>query len=276
MTSTQFEKISQIAHQEAGLVFPESKSSLVSSRLVKRLRALQLQDFNQYCDLVNSPDGAEEKRNMISALTTNISSFFRENHHFKTLAEDALPPLVARAKQGGRVRLWSAGSSVGMEAYSIAMTLLKQLPDAPKLDVKILASDIDTKVLGVGRQGRYDADQIEGVPPADRSSFFTEETHQGETMYQANDAMRSLVAFRELNLLKPWPVNGTFDIVFCRNTVIYFDDDTQRALWPRFQNAMAPDGWLFVGHSERVPEDSGTDFRTCGMTVYRRKAGETN
>jgi chemotaxis protein methyltransferase CheR len=275
LTAGQFSVISEIAHKEAGLVFPDSKASLVSSRLVKRLRALDISDFDDYCNFVTSTDGKDELRLMISALTTNISSFYREDHHFTALRETVLPELIARARSGGRVRFWSAGSSVGMEAYSMAMTILEALPDAPKYDLRILASDIDPNVLEVGRNGIYDDRQLEAVPDNIRAKYFQQTEQSGPGKLQANEDMRALVSFRELNLLENWPISGKFDAIFCRNTVIYFDDDTQRKLWPRFQNALVPTGWLFVGHSERVPDDSGTDFETCGMTIYQRTSKTT-
>lgn len=271
MTMAQFATISSIAHREAGLVFPESKSALVSSRLVKRLRELSIEDFNTYCQFVSTPAGKSEIRLMISALTTNISSFFRENHHFEMLKSDVFPSLIQRVKSGERVRIWSAGCSVGMEAYSIAMTLLQAFPEAPNYDIKILASDIDPKVLETGRLALYDARQLAAVPENLRGKYFSSESTESTAKSQASQELRSLVTFRELNLLETWPISGNFDVIFCRNTVIYFDDETQRELWPRFQETLSPGGWLFVGHSERVPDNSGTDFESCGMTIYRRR-----
>lgn len=272
MTPEQFTIISSIAHKEAGLVFPNSKSALVSSRLVKRLRELDISDFDDYCKYVSSAAGKNELRLMISALTTNISSFFRENHHFEALKKDVLPSLVRRAEAGERIRIWSAGCSVGMEAYSIGMTLLEALPEAPKLDIKILASDIDPKVLVVGRKGTYDERQLGAVPQNLRLKYFSTPSPNEAKRFQAHSDLKSITTFRELNLLEKWPITGAFDVIFCRNTVIYFDDNTQNLLWPRFQNALSPEGWLFVGHSERVPETSGTNFHNRGMTIYQRRA----
>ncbi|MEH6834071.1 MULTISPECIES: CheR family methyltransferase [Falsihalocynthiibacter] len=275
MTPDQFAIISSLAHKEAGLVFPVSKSALVSSRLVKRLRETNIVNFDDYCQFVSSPDGKNELRLMISALTTNISSFFRENHHFEYLKTDVFPDLARRAKAGNRIRIWSAGCSVGMEAYSIGMTLLEILPQASSLDVKILASDIDPKVLIVGKNGTFDERQLSAIPQELRKKYFDNPSSTELGKFQAHPDLLSLTTFRELNLLEKWPISGSFDIIFCRNTVIYFDDKTQNKLWPRFQNALAPEGWLFVGHSERVPETSNTDFENRGMTIYRRSPRPT-
>lgn len=275
LTPEQFATISSLAHKEAGLVFPASKSALVSSRLAKRLRESKISDFEEYCSYVSSSDGKNELRLMISALTTNISSFFRENHHFEFLMKDVFPELAHQAKAGKRIRIWSAGCSVGMEAYSIGMTLLEVLPQAPSLDVKILASDIDPNVLVVGKNGTYDERQLSAISPDLRKKYFSTPSSTDQGKFQAHQNLRSLTTFRELNLLEQWPISGTFDIIFCRNTVIYFDDQTQGKLWPRFQNALAPGGWLFVGHSERVPETSNTDFENRGMTMYQRSPRTT-
>lgn len=270
LSEKQFSIIAGIAHENAGLVFPMSKRALVSSRLVKRLRENGFSDFQDYCNFVASQNGMKERRLMISALTTNISSFFREKHHFDILKNDTLPELIQNAQNGGRLRIWSAGSSIGMEAYSIAMSILDVCPNACEYDIKILASDIDPKVLEIGKKGAYDMRQLEAVPDDYKRKFFTSHTLENDELFALNSNVRSLVSFRELNLLAPWPFKGNFDVVFCRNTVIYFDDTTQDKLWPRFQNSITESGWLFIGHSERIPDSSHSDFKSYGMTIYRR------
>lgn len=276
LNSKQFEMIATIAHKEAGLVFPQSKKALVSSRLSKRLRVCGFEDFQRYCHFITSEEGKAELRLMISALTTNISSFFRENHHFEAFRKDVLPELIMRAQEGDRVRIWSAGCSVGMEAYSIAILILENLPKANEFDIKILASDIDPSVLETGRQATFDIRQLESIPIELRSQYFESEYSNQSSSLRATSELRKIVSFRELNLLEPWPIKGKFDVIFCRNTVIYFDEETQDKLWPRFQKTLKPDGWLFVGHSERISEISKTDFESCGMTIYRRRSENSN
>ena len=268
-TPKELEQIAAIAHSEAGIVIASGKGSMVQSRLAKRLRALGMTDYGTYLAYVQTDEGREERQRMISQLTTNVSHFFRENHHFDILRDKVLPPLVARAKAGARVRLWSAGCSNGQEAYSMAMTILTAMPDAAERDVKILASDIDPMVTARGRAAEYDAQTIAPVPDDMRRKFI----EPAGSMYRMSAAVRSLVTFRELNLHAPWPMKGQFDAIFCRNVVIYFDPDAQAALWQRFAGALAPDGWLFVGHSERVPTGAGTPFETAGITTYRLRGG---
>jgi chemotaxis protein methyltransferase CheR len=259
-----FAAISQLGHSEAGLMIPASKRALVQSRISRRLRALGLSDFREYLALVMSGTEAGERRHMVSALTTNVSSFFRESHHFETLAKLA-PGLIERARAGEKVRLWSAGCSTGQEPYSIAMTLLEADSRARGLDIRILASDIDPAVLSVARRGAYDESLMSGVPAASRSRHFQ---HRPDRLFEASAALREMISFRELNLLGPWPMAGRFDAIFCRNVVIYFDEATQAKLWPRFREALVEDGMLFVGHSERVPAPATIGFRASGVTTY--------
>ena len=269
-TTAELQQIAAIAHSEAGIVIAEGKASMVQSRLAKRLRALGMPDYGTYLDYVRSDDGREERQRMISQLTTNVSHFFRENHHFEMFRDKVLPPLVARAKAGGRVRFWSAGCSNGQEAYSMAMTILSVLPDAAERDVRILASDIDPMVTARGRAAEYDAQSISGIPEEMRRKYL----EPAGPNYRLCAAARALVTFRELNLHAPWPMKGKFDAIFCRNVVIYFDPPAQAALWNRFGGALEPGGWLFVGHSERVPAGASTPFDTAGITAYRLRGGK--
>ncbi len=197
-TRRDLERIAAIMLQEAGISLSEGKANLVYSRLAKRLRLLGITDFHTYCDLVTQPDGQAERQAMIAALTTNVTRFFREPHHFEHLKTQILPGLVAKAKAGFRVRLWSAACSSGQEPYSIALTLLSLLPDAASYDIKILATDIDPNMLNTGRAGVYEAAQVEAVPAALRKSWFTQ---AGDgTDLRIADAARALVSFRQPEL----------------------------------------------------------------------------
>jgi chemotaxis protein methyltransferase CheR len=263
-----FRRIADILRNETGIALTEVKAPLVYSRLVKRLRELGLQSFESYCALISQADEVEERRVMSAALTTNITRFFREPHHFEHLRTVVLPPLIDLALSGGRVRLWSAGCSSGEEPYSIALTLLSLLPDAEHYDIKILAVDIDPNVLALGRAGLYSARAMADVDPAMRATWFSR-APQGETeMWSVAPPLRDLVTFRELNLIAPWPMRGAFQAIFCRNTVIYFDQEVQRQVWRDMAAVCAPGGHLYVGHSERM---AGTDlFELAGLTIYRR------
>ena len=268
-TASDFRKIAAMLHGDAGIALPESKATLVYSRLAKRLRALGLSSFRDYCALVSEQDGIDERQRMLSALTTNVTRFFREPHHFDHLAKQALRPLIERARAGGRVRLWSAACSTGQEAYSMAMTALTVAPDLGGLDFRILATDIDPIVVAEAAAGAYGEGAMAGLTPDQRTRWFDAETKAGETVWRANKALRQLIGFRELNLIGDWPMSGRFDAVFCRNVVIYFEDDTQERVWSRFPPHMQPGAVLYIGHSERVSGPAAEILKPDGITTYR-------
>ena len=268
-TPDDFRVIAAVLHGDAGIYLPETKATLVYSRLAKRLRLLGLSSFNDYCALIQDEAGVDERQAMLAVLTTNVTRFFREPHHFDHLRERVLPDLVARARAGGRVRLWSSACSSGQEPYSMALTLLAAMPDAAQHDVKILATDIDPNVVAVAREGAYRRDLLEAVPSSDRSRL-KRAPELGDDVWRFSDEVRDLIAFRELNLVRPWPMNGRFDVIFCRNVVIYFDEPTQETVWRRFIDIMTPQARLYIGHSERVTGDDGR-LVSDGLTVYRLK-----
>lgn len=269
---TELARIIQILHDSAGIVIAPGKGSMVQSRLAKRLRALGLTDYSSYISLVTSEAGKAERREMISALTTNVTHFFREKHHFDRLKDEVLPPLIARAQAGGRVRLWSAGSSNGQEAYSIAMTLAELASDLAGLDIRILATDIDPMMIEWGGRGHYSETQSDSIPDPLIRKYLT---RNGDG-FDIDPTLRRLLSFRELNLHDPWPMHGQFDVIFCRNVVIYFDAEARKRLWKRFEAQLAPGGWLFVGHSERVQLGAPSRLRTAGVTTYRLPEGAQN
>jgi chemotaxis protein methyltransferase CheR len=260
-----FQSIADLLYKQAGITLPEGKATLVYSRLAKRLRELRLASFSDYCALVaREPDGPEAQT-MLRALTTNVTRFFREPHHFDHLREHVIAPLAAAARAGRRVRMWSAACSTGQEPYSIALTLLDALPDAASLDIKILGTDIDANVIATARAAVYSDDLVEPIPAAFRSKWMDREPGGG---WRVGDAARSLVSFKELNLIRDWPMKGRFDAVFCRNVVIYFDEQTQEGLWRKFAPILSPGGRLYVGHSERV-FFPGCPLVSDGLTAYR-------
>lgn len=269
LSEAAFTSISRIAYREAGLSIAPGKSAMVRTRLARRLRALRLASYDDYCDLVQSAEGAGELGLMISALTTNVSHFFREEHHFDILRDTVLPVMIEKARRGGRVRLWSAGCSNGQEPYTLAMTLLESGATG-NMDIKILATDIDTTVVSHARAGFYPDRMLSGLPDRLRQKYFAADQADNETGFRAEASLKALVSFRELNLLRPWPMQASFDVIFCRNVVIYFDAETQDTLWKRFAAAMAPGSWLFLGHSERVSEGSLDLFEKRGVTAYQR------
>jgi chemotaxis protein methyltransferase CheR len=265
-SAADFRTIAQILLSETGISLGENKVNLVYSRLAKRLRALGLKTFREYCDLIQSPNGETERGEMIAALTTNVTRFFREQHHFDHLKSEILPPLVAFAKKGGRVRIWSAACSSGQEPYSIAMTILGVMPDAGRYDIKVLATDIDPNMIAFGQEAIYSDSAAESIPTALRSRWFLS---NGSGAFKAGDELRSLVSFRRLNLIGSWPMSGRFQAIFCRNVVIYFDHDTQAKIWERMAPLLEPGGALYIGHSERVTGSAERLLKSEGITTYR-------
>ena len=273
MTDRDFKDIAAMLYADAGIYIPDTKATLVYSRLVKRLRALNLESFKQYCQLVESSDGTGERLEMLSALTTNVTRFFREPHHFEHLRVHVLPPLIDAARRGGRVRLWSAACSTGPEPYSMALTVLAADPNAATLDIRILATDIDPRVVEEGRAGVYPAAALADAPPALRKRYFTALGGDERRGVQASEELRRLVVFRTLNLNGAWPMPGKFHAIFCRNVVIYFDEATQQSVWSKFAGKLERGGILYVGHSERVTGPAAARFVSDGVTAYRLKDG---
>ena len=267
-TDADFQDIAAMLRFETGISRPESKAQLVYSRLTKRLRHLHLASFREYRALLRDED--EERKRMFVALTTNVTRFVREPHHFEHLRHFALPPLVAAAKRGGRVRLWSSACSSGEEPFSMALAILGLCPEAASLDIRILATDFSTDMLAKARRGVYSESDLDVVPNDMRRRWFHPAGESEAGAWQVGEEMRGLVRFRELNLMGRWPMRHQFDIVFCRNVVIYFDPDVQATLWGRLVESTCPSGWIYVGHSERITGAAASHVQGEGMTIYSR------
>ncbi|GGL69750.1 CheR family methyltransferase [Wenxinia marina] len=264
-TEDDFAAISRIAKAEYGLHLEPSKKSLIRSRLRRRIRALGLGGFGAYCRIVENGDPVE-REHFVSALTTNVTHFYREPHHFRHLEGEVLPPLIDPARAGERIRVWSAGCSTGPEPYSIAASILKVFPDAARFDVRILATDIDRAVLRRAEGGRYEAEECKVPDEEHRRRLFAGREDGVATI---RPEVAGLVTFRPLNLNGPWPMSGRFHAIFCRNVAIYFDRPTQERLWSRFAEFLKPGGMLYIGHSERVTGPATQAFAGCGITTYR-------
>lgn len=261
-----FNEIAERLYALSGIHLTDTKMPLVYSRLAKRLRKIGCPDFDAYCALIRSKEGESELSDMVAALTTNLTKFFREPHHFEHLRRDVMPRLAAAARAGQRVRLWSAACSSGEEAYSMAMCVLQELPDAHRYDVKMLATDIDKNMIATARAGAYNDDAVAPIPTALRERWMTR--NNSDKSWHVRSELRTLIAFNEMNLIAPWPIKGRFDVIFCRNVVIYFDDRTQSLLWSRFREALVTSGFIYIGHSERIEDDQG--FETDGLTTYKK------
>ena len=216
-----FKRISKFAYDAAGLSIAPSKAAMVRTRLARRLRHLGINSFGAYCDFMQSDNGGQERIEFISALTTNVSHFFRENHHFEFLASQVLPDLKIQPNRP--IRIWSAGCSNGQEPYSLAVSLYESGFITTDTDLKILASDIDPRVIDFARKGKYPERMIEGLKTELRERYFSEvPSNSSESHWSAQENLRKLISFRRLNLLNTWPMKGQFDVIFCRNVVIYF------------------------------------------------------
>jgi chemotaxis protein methyltransferase CheR len=269
LTDSDFERLRSIVREQTGISLADSKRELVYSRLARRLRKLKLTSFSEYCVLVETGDG-EELQELTNAITTNLTSFFREKYHFEQLATEALPQIMQTRAASRRLRVWSAGCSTGEEPYSLAMVMRETLERHANWDIRVLATDIDSKVVETAAVGVYTADRFNGMDPGRTARWFKDSGPKNGQL-AASEELKSLITFRQLNLLDPWPMKGPFDIVFCRNVVIYFDKDTQRQLFDRLADIQEPGGWLFIGHSENLFNVTQR-YKLVGRTVYRRVA----
>jgi chemotaxis protein methyltransferase CheR len=266
-SSVDFNALRALVLQVTGISLAESKRNLVYGRLSRRLRALQLESFAQYRQLLESDPNGTEMVEFCNAITTNLTSFFREAHHFEYLRQHPLAPLVNG--RGQRLRIWSAGCSTGEEPYSIAMTVCEALGDAPRADLKILATDLDSDVLARARGGGYSADQVKGLGNARLTRFFDAQNDGAVPHYVVKHAVSRLITFKQLNLMHDLPMRGPLDVIFCRNVVIYFDKETQRRLFQRFARLQRPGDLLFIGHSESMFKVSEA-YTLIGRTIYKR------
>lgn len=249
LSEKQFRKISRLAYEMCGIKLGHGKEGLVKSRLSKRLRLLGLGNFDSYLAYLENDTSGKELVTLIDSLTTNKTSFFREEQHFEFLRSQILPH-YRDGRQ--RMRLWSAGCSSGEEPYSIAMLLREEWPGIDQCDVRILATDISTRVLDLATKATYEEDTVREIHPQLLKKHFSCVRETPTRAYQVSDSVRKLVRLARLNLMKPWPMRGPFHVIFCRNVMIYFDKETQQGLIRRFWELLAPGGYLLVGHSESL------------------------
>ena len=270
-TDKDFEFIRRFVYEHSGIKLSDIKKDMVYSRLARRLRALKLTKFSQYCDYVQANE-TSEMGHMINSITTNLTHFFREGHHFDLLKSDIFPGLSRKQPRGKRLRIWSAGCSTGEEPYSIAITMLNSFPGIASWDSKILATDLDTNVLEHCKAGRYDKRRIEGLPSDITSKWFIQEPVAADKV-SVVPKLQEFISFKQLNLmLNRWPMHGPFDIIFCRNVIIYFDKPTQQKLFQKFYDLLAPGGYLFLGHSEQLGEFQNR-FELLGKTAFKKPGG---
>jgi len=267
-----FDFIVRLIHRLAGISLAPHKIEMVYARLARRLRSLGLRDFDAYCDLLDSEAGADEVGFLVNALTTNLTSFFRESHHFDHLGRAALPAFVRReaGKPKPRLRIWSAGCSSGAEPYTISMIAASTIADIHRWDARVLATDIDTHMVETARAAVYPEGMADDIPPRLREAFTRRAVDErGGPAFSISGAARAMVTAKPLNLLESWPMKGRFDAVFCRNVLIYFDRIGRARVVERFADILADDGFLYLGHSETLHGVTGA-FRQIGATIYRK------
>ncbi|VTU22577.1 Chemotaxis protein methyltransferase [Variovorax sp. PBL-H6] len=259
-TDHDFAKVRTLIHRRAGIALGEQKRQMVYSRLSRRLRELRLPEFSRYLEMLESSHDGEEWQAFINSLTTNLTSFFREPHHFPVLAEHA-----RRCKQP--VTVWCAAASTGEEPYSIAITLVEALGERAGT-ARVIATDIDTAVLAKASTGVFTLEQIKSLPAERLRRFFNKGTGANAGKVRVRPELAAMVRFERLNLLDPvWPVKEAVDAIFCRNVMIYFDKPTQRRILDRFEPLLKAQGLLFAGHSENASLVSPS-FKAIGQTVY--------
>ena len=256
--------------EHIGISLSDAKRALVYGRLARRLRRLGLDSFDQYCELLQR-DGSGELEQFTNALTTNLTAFFREPHHFDYLAATLLPKLMQEKAAHKRLRIWSAGCSTGEEPYSIAMALAETIPRLDLWDVLILATDIDSNVLAKGESGIYAEDRIEGLSANRKRRWFRKGRAGNAGKVRVVPELRQLILFNKLNLVDIWPMRGPFDFIFCRNVVIYFDKATQKVLFDRFARLLGHGSSLFIGQSESLFKVSDC-FQLIGKSMYSKAA----
>jgi chemotaxis protein methyltransferase CheR len=268
MREDDFVALRALVKTHTGINLGVEKRALVYSRLARRLRALGYKTFREYREYLEH-DTEAELGEFRDAITTNLTSFFREPHHFKYLRENVLRPWMAAGGAGRRLRIWSAGCSTGEEPYSIAMTVVETLGDPGRWDVRILATDLDSQVLATARRGSYVESRMGGISAERRKRFFQGGGSDSRAEHTVVPALRDMVTFRQLNLMEELPMKGPLEVIFCRNVIIYFDKETQLGLLQRMAAKQRSNHLLFLGHSENITRLGGT-YTLLGETVYRR------
>ncbi|WP_444994874.1 CheR family methyltransferase [Aliikangiella sp. IMCC44359] len=265
-STNDFKRVVALINKKSGIHLSDHKSDMVYSRLARRIRQVGLRDFDSYLELVENDN--EESINFTNALTTNLTHFFREKHHFEYLANVYYKELFAKKKK--RIRVWSAGCSTGEEPYTLAM-VWNMLPNKPAgVDFKILATDLDTKVLDACRRGIYVEEKLEPIDEKYKK-WFKQTKNCKSREWEINPKLRELIFFKHLNLMNEWPMKGPLDLIICRNVLIYFDKETQQNLVKRFSNLLSDDGCLILGHSENLSANK-IIFNAIGKTIFRKVA----
>lgn len=271
LSEEDFRLISDIVYKHCKINLHTGKKELVRARLAKRLRQGNFSNFREYLQYVLEDKTGREFSNLIDSLSTNLTSFFREKQHFDFLEDKFLPSLIVRKRKNKdfRIRGWSAGCSSGEEVYSIAITLLEAFEGNGQWDIKILGTDISTRMLETARKGYYDAERVASVPAQQRNIYLLSKRENNSKVFEVSNALRNIVVFRHLNLMESWPLKGPLDFIFCRNVMIYFDKPTQQNLIDRYWDMLDSGGILFTGHSESLTGIKHR-FKYIQPTIYMK------
>ncbi|WDE14533.1 protein-glutamate O-methyltransferase CheR [Thalassomonas haliotis] len=271
LSQQEFTFICRYVHEHTGIVLSEGKREMVYRRFSRIIRERRLASFSDYCRLLQQ-NPEQEKTYFTNAITTNLTSFFREQHHFDYLLEHELPALIRNGGQEKHLRIWSSACSTGEEPYSIAITLMQAMQGLlGQWNVKILATDIDSNVLSKAKQGIYGQDQLEELSKAVKEQYFRQGKNENAGRVRVAEDLAELITFKQLNLLHQWPMKGAFDVIFCRNVIIYFDKHTQQELFARYYEYLKPGGLLILGHSENLGSFQRY-FDNVGRTIFRKPA----
>lgn len=265
-TVDDFNFLRKMSNEHSGIQVPDERFDMFYSRLSKRVRKLGLGNFKDYCDYLTLHT-EDEFTLFINAITTNLTAFFRESHHFDYLRDSVIPELLLGNKQSREIKAWSAGCSTGEEPYSLAMTLRENVP--ADWHIKILATDLDTHVLQIARDGVYAEASVRGLSESRLKRWFMRGQSAQAGYIKIRPELQQIIRFKQLNLMKEWPMRGDFDFIFCRNVLIYFDRETKITLTERYADMLASKAWLFIGHSESLNKLS-SDFELVTCTTYRK------
>jgi len=269
LTDAEFNQLSQLVYQHAGINLPIQKKELVRSRLTKILRTRGLRSFQDYYHQVLQDNSGLELTNLLDAISTNQTAFWREPKHFEFLGQELIPALQKKGTGPPRWRIWSAGCSSGEEPYTLAMVILSSSTHKDLSGVKIVATDINTQVLNQAQRGVYPMSRVEPLTMEWRRRFFQKGVSQWEGYVRVKPEVKQLVDFSQLNLMAPFPFKEEFDIIFCRNVMIYFEKATQTEVVNKFHRCLKPGGHLFIGHSESLC-NINHHFSYVKPTIYRK------
>lgn len=266
-TEKDFSYLRKVANEYSGITVSDDKYDMYYARVVKRVRSLGLKDFSDYCKYLKN-NHAKEFTNFINSITTNLTSFFRENYHFEYLESHIIPEFKEKYAKVKSLRIWCTAASTGEEPYSIAITIAENF-NLKDWNISFLATDIDSQVLSTARNGMYDEERIENISKARKSRWFRKGAGENKGVVRVEKELRDMISFKRLNLIQEWPIKNKFDLIFCRNVFIYFDGPTKEMILERYYELLNDGGYLILGHSESI-HSLRTSYQSVGHTIYRK------